>query len=297
MMPCRVIRRHLDALADGELDTTIQVEFESHLATCPICREHAAFTRTIKRAVKHELGGAKAPERLRLRVLTALESAPAPQARPAPGRVAARPVRRRRGLRVWMLPARYAVPAAAAAALVVVLGARSDDADSESATVAAATVPLFDDVARRHAASHPPEVQGQPQQVARWFDGKLPFPARPVTFEGAQARFVGARLSNVRERDAAAFYYDVGGHRVTVMVFEPPRLGLRGGAPLFTTPEPQQRWAGARRVNVRGRDVYYRDVHGYTVPVVEQNGLTYAFTGDLDSQSMLRLAATAHVAH
>ena len=33
MIPCRVVRRHLDALVDGELDSSAQVEFDSHLAS------------------------------------------------------------------------------------------------------------------------------------------------------------------------------------------------------------------------------------------------------------------------
>jgi hypothetical protein len=50
---------------------------------------------------------------------------------------------------------------------------------------------------------------------------------------------------------------------------------------------------GAERAHVGDRDVYYRQVRGYTVPVVERDGLMYGFTGDLDSQSMIQLAATA----
>lgn len=305
MMPCRVVRRHLDALVDGELDTSAQVEFDSHLATCPICRDQAAFSRSVKRTIKAELGSVKAPDRLRFRVLTALESSPAhpgqrgrdaageSERAPAPPRAAseAPPASERRGVRVWMLPARYAVPAAAAAVLIVAIGARTDDGEADDAAVAATTVPLFDDVVRRHSSEHPAEVAGPPQQVVGWFRGKLDFPVRPVEFESASARLLGARLSNVRERDAAAFYYEVGGHRVTVLVFEPPR-----GAAL-TGPMPSQPFVGAQRVNVHGRELYYRQVRGYTVPVRQHDGLTYAFTGDLDRQAMIQLAASARVAH
>ena len=107
----------------------------------------------------------------------------------------------------------------------------------------------------------------------------LEFPVRAVDFRRADAHLVGARLSNVREREAAAFIYDVNGRRVTVLVFEPP-------------PET---FAGASHRQVDGHDLYYRTVHGYTVPMVQVEGLTYAFTGDLDSETMIQLAATAHV--
>lgn len=292
---CRVVRRHLDALVDGELDGNVQVDFETHLAGCPICREHAAFSKAVKTTVKEELGAVKAPEHLRLRVLTAIHSAPVHSARPAVDPQVSReedraedgddgvtPARGKRGgrVRVWMLPARYAVPAAAAAVLVIALGARTDDSESDEAAMAVASVPLLEDVVRRHSSEHPAEVDGPPQQVVGWFRGKLEFPVRPVEFDHRQhVRFVGARISNVRDRDAAAFYYEVHGHRVTVMVFEPPEPMLHG----------------VETVNVHGRVMSYRRVRGYTVPVVQHEGLTYAFTGDLDSQAMIQLAASARV--
>lgn len=301
---CRVVRRHLDALVDGELDGNVQVDFETHLAGCPICREHAAFSKAVKTTVKEELGSVRAPEHLRLRVLTAIQSAVPPGGRPRPpvdphaaspggaeaedaeGAYDVHPgqgsrAQGRSRVRVWMLPARYAVPAAAAAVLVIALGARTDDSDSDEAAMAVASVPLLEDVVRRHSSEHPAEVEGPPQQVVGWFRGKLEFPVRPVEFDHRQhVRFMGARISNVRDRDAAAFYYEVHGHRVTVMVFEPPQHMLHG----------------VETVNVHGRVLSYRRVHGYTVPVVQHDGLTYAFTGDLDSQAMIQLAASARVA-
>lgn len=273
---CRVVRRHLDALVDGELDGNVQVDFESHLAGCPICREHAAFSKAVKSAVKTELGAMKAPEHLRLRVLTAIESAPVPGAAlPVSEPESTREPR----YRIWMLPARYAVPAAAAAVLVVALGAQTDGNPAADAGVLDAQ--LLEDVVRRHSSEHPAEVQGPPHQVVGWFRGKLEFPARPVVFEEQpDARFVGARISNVNDLDAAAFFYEVRGHRVTVMVFDPP----------------QRRLESVQVVDVRGRRVGYREVHGYHVPVVEHEGLTYAFTSDLDRKSMIQLAASARVA-
>ena len=288
-LSCRVVKRHMDALVDGELDTTAQIDFESHISTCPICREQVLFARSVKAATKRALGDAKAPDALRARLLTALQSAPVrshgttivsptPVATPA-----ASPKPRAEGVRAIALSARYAIPAAAAAVVFVVLAVRGGGSapDSDEAMTAAA-VPLFEDVVRRHATPHPAEVQGPPPQVAGWFRGKLEFPVRPVVLAEPDSRLIGARLSNVRERDAAAFFYDVHGRRVTVLVFEPPQVRYDDVA---------------MRVRYQGHDVYYRQVRGYTVPVVQHEGLTYAFTGDLDSQSMIRLAATSRVAH
>lgn len=274
---CRVVKRHVDALVDGELDSSAQIDFERHLSGCVICREHAMFAQSMKRATKATLGGVKAPEHLRLRVLTALDSAPRRvsviPATAAPARAPAPP---RHDSRL----ARYALPAAAVA--VVALGfATQTDESQETVSLQAASVPVFEDVVRRHEREHPPEVSGSPSQMASWFQRKLEFPARPVDFGRSDAQLIGARLSNVRERDAAAFYYRVHGHRVTVMVFEPPPDTFRG----------------AEHVRMDGQDLYYRTVHGYTVPMMQMGGLTYAFTSDLDRDAMFHLAASAHLGH
>ena len=292
MISCRVVSRHVDAHVDGELDFTTQVEFDSHLASCPLCREEAALTRAIKAETKRALGGAKAPDALRRKLLAALErapsdtavleepiAAPAPRGAPAPAGAA---TPRRRG---YVVAARYVVPAAAAAVVFAAFATQrggSDDTSPRATRAMAAAMPIFEEIVRRHASEYPAEVRGDEREVSRWFRGRLGFQARPVIFDGNEAQLVGARISNVRERDAAAFYYDVDGHRVTVLVFEaPPEVH-----------DAHMRW-GAERARVGDEDVYYRQVHGYTVPVVEQNGLTYAFTGDLDSQSMIQLAAHA----
>jgi len=282
MISCRVVRRHVDAHIDGELDTPTQVEFDSHLASCPHCRDEAAFSRAIKAETK-AAGQMRAPDALRLRLLKALDEAPGRGGAPTepeagvvgPACPTPSAPKSRRG---YLVAARYVVPAAAAAVVFAAFATRSDDRREGQLAV-----PLFEDVVRRHASEYPAEVRGTVPEVSGWFRGRLDFQARPVVFDGdAQAHLVGGRISNVREREAAAFYYDVRGHRVTVIVFEPPRNAM---------------FSDSERVQVGDRELYYRQVHGYTVPVVESGGLTYAFTGDLDSQSMIQLAATARPAN
>jgi anti-sigma factor RsiW len=119
----------------------------------------------------------------------------------------------------------------------------------------------------------------EPDKVAGWFRGKVGFPVRPVQFREPQVQFLGARISHVRERQAAALYYSVNGHRVTMVIFEPPTT-LR---------------AVARRTRIGDTELYYQHVHGYTVPIMEHDGIAYTFTGDLDRQSLLRLAASAQM--
>ena len=148
--------------------------------------------------------------------------------------------------------------------------------------LAASVMPVFEDIVRLHSSELPADVRDAPeQQVRRYFRNKLNFAVRPARFEHHDAELVGARLSNVNGQRAAALYYDVDGQRVTVVVFDQPEFNVNP----------------ASRAHFQGREVLYKDVHGYTVPVQQHGGLTYAFTGDLDSRSLLKLAASARVMH
>lgn len=284
MITCEVLRRHVDAVVDGEVDPDTQIEFERHLAECGPCRVHTSFARSFKKQVKEACGPSEPPGDLAARVRAALDTEDARRAAAQPGAPVGTPEPKSAplgiaGIRLHPVRARYAVPAAAAAVALAVIAAQSGD-DSENGFQAdIQSSSIFEDIVRRHSSEHPAEVSGPPTQVASWFQGKLEFPVRPVAFASPDVRLVGARISNVNNREAAAFYYTVGGHRVTVMVFEP------------STPVGGY----ARAANVRGRRLYYGQAHGHTVPLVEHDGLTYAFTGDLDRRALLQLAASARL--
>ncbi len=294
MITCEVVRRHVDAFVDGEVDPDTHIEFEQHLASCGPCRVQLAFCRSMKDQVHEACSGVTAPSSMAERLRAALDaednrqaaaSAEAPVgASPEPG-----PPLGLGGIRLLPMKARYAVPAAAAAVALAFLAAREGGnpvlgADGSStglmASAASQTGSMFEEIVRRHSSEHPAEVVGPPTTVASWFRGKLEFPVHPVRFSSPEVQLVGARLSNVQDREAAAFYYDVRGRRVTVMVFEPPA--------------PVDQFAA--RTSYGGQGLYYGQAHGYTVPVVQYEGLTYAFAGDLDSRALLRLAASARLA-
>lgn len=284
-MNCALVQRYVDAYVDQELDPGTQFEVERHVDVCAECQEQITFARAMKEHVRSAVSSTRAPIDLAARIRGSLDDAereaqPAPLIRIAPMRLRhAIPLA---GAAAVLMAASFALsPSAAelAAEAPAVLPKGARDASIQSAT----TIPIFEDVLRVHANDLPADVGGtQPQEVTRWFRNKVSFPVRPARFERRDARLLGARLSNVREQQAAALYYDVGGNRVTVVVFGQPDRRMHDGL---------------SRARFLGREVRYRQVRGYTVPVREQEGLTYAFTGDLDRQSLLQLAATAHVQH
>jgi len=117
-------------------------------------------------------------------------------------------------------------------------------------------------------------VASDPAAVSQWFRGKLDIPVRPVMFRGMPARLVGARISNVRDQMAAALYYDVGGRRVTVFVFDPDV---------------------SMRQTLSAQGYYVTSSHGYTVTLTEQQGVGYAIASDMPAQDAVRIVRNAEL--
>jgi hypothetical protein len=215
--------------------------------------------------IRHELRSraesTAAPSSLEERVRLALQQAPAQRRMPF--------------VTVSPVPLKQAVPmVAAAAALFVVVGSTGV---TDNATVASAS--MLEDVVQLHSSQLPSDVdQPEPTAVTHYFRGRVAFPVRPARFDRQDARLVGARVSNVREERAAALFYEVQGRRVTVVVF-PSRAGVVAGTP----------------VHLGNHDLFYGSARGYAVPVRHHDGLTYAFTGDLDRDALMHLAASARV--
>lgn len=261
---CELFRRHASVFVDGELDPATQLELEQHAASCAPCRDHLAFEHAYRLHVREALAApVGAPASLRERCLVALDREPE----------ASRSSMSRR----------YVVASAAAVLVVgvVALGQnfRSTDEDLSAS---------LEDIVELHSSHLPADVavatkEAEPPvaAVSRYFRDKVAFPVRPAEFESRDVRLVGARLSNVRARRAAALYYELSnGRRMTVVVTDAPMDE--------DVAEP---------VQLGNRSLFYRDVRGYPVPVRREAGLTYAFTGDADRDTLLRLAAQARVTY
>ena len=289
MSRCAMVRRHVGAYLDGELEPASQLDFEGHLDGCAECQERLAFEVAFRDRVVEALGDVQAPASLRQRVLLDLDQAEAKSEGSTSGAL----------IRIWSPFAkgdgsrrgrfsRVSIVAAAAAALLLfggsaigLSGASGTGVDAAGLGGSLGGASLLEDVVRLHASSLPSDVpEAKRESVARYFEGKVQFPVRPASFDRGDVHLVGARLSSFRDRRAAALYYVAGGRRVTMVVLDSP---------------PPALLTGAAHVLARGHEIYYRDVHGYTVPIRRQHGLTYVFTGDLPRPSLLDLVASAHV--
>ena len=264
-MSCKLVRRHLGAFVDGELDPATQVEFERHLEACSGCQEHFAFEGSLRHQTRESLGGAHAPDHLWGRALHRLDEIDEARAEHT-SLIEVRPMRLRQ---TW--------PIAAAAAAVLIIGGVVGLPEGEDYKSAG----MLQDVMNLHSQSLPSDVRAEaPLDVGRYFEGKTPFPVQPAEFEEPSMEFVGARYIRVGARPAAALFYNHGGRRVTLLVFQSAEI-VRN----------------AQRTHVGGRELYYHDVGGNVVTIRQQGGVNYAFFGDIDRPVLFRLAANARVAY
>lgn len=272
-MDCRQIEQHLDAYADGEFEPSASVEFDAHLGACDECAQLLRVLRATKQAVHAQLSGVQAPASLRLRV----------------GRALDRIDGREHPTRQWGT----AAAAVAAAALFGVsqfpgIGAHLR-AGATPATIQAGLTPIFEDVVAHHRDSLPSEVEPSenPERVTGWFRDKVAFRVGPVRFARPGIQLLGARIGHVRNQRAAELVYRMGDRRLTLVVFA-------------TTPEltpylhhdHDDSAVGLHRQRIGNRLVTYYNVNNYTVPIVEHDGIAYAFTGDLDRTELLQLAGS-----
>jgi anti-sigma factor (TIGR02949 family) len=272
MEGCDETRRYVDAWVDGELDPGAALIVETHLARCEECRDEADAIRSIKGALAASREGHAAPGALRSRLLAALDEEDQEKAS-----VEHATARRKHATG-------FLLAGAAMTTIALATGWRGSINGTGPVAGAAMMPPLLDDIAQRHARNLPVEVTGsEPTQVANFFTGRLDIPVRPVHFRGVPARLVGARISNVSDRMAAALYYEVGGRRVTVFVFDSAVLPRA-----FDTD-------GLQPVRVNNQPAYVGNARGYTVVLSERRGIAYAVASDMPASDTLGIVSQADI--
>jgi anti-sigma factor RsiW len=274
MFGCEETRRYVDAWIDGELDPGAAMMVDTHVGRCAGCAEEAEMVRSLKRALASSREGYAAPGALRSRVLAALDQQDSSSAQHDDAREQSSR-RKKHGTG-------FILAGAALTGLALVTGWRGTL--SSAGPVAGATMmpPLLDDIAQRHARNLPMEVSGQqPEQVSSFFTGRMDIPVRPVQFRGIPARLVGARISHVWDRTAAALYYDVGGRRMTVFVFDSAVLPHAFSNESF------------QPVLINNQPAYLGNAHGYTVVVSERAGVAYAVATDMPASDTMGIVSRA----
>ena len=267
-MDCALVRNHLDAYVDGELEPSPAATLETHLHACTLCRDELLMSRALKRAV-HSLPRPAVSESMRANVVRALDQA---------GRGEGTS---RRSI------AFTGSMAVAAAALLMVLVWKRPIAPPIADEQQQVSSQLFDTVAWNHTKRLPMDIQ-EPDPA--WLSNKLEFRVRPVEFPQPDVRFLGARVANVRGQPAALLNYTVGNTPMTVTVFQ-----ISEEARNLLHDDDMLARMGGHRVRAGSHMVTYQKARGYTVSMVEQDGLAYSFVSELDQQSLLKLIGSVRL--
>jgi len=257
-MNCREAQRFVQVFVDGELDPHQVLEIESHLETCPTCRNVAEFETWFKGEVRACVSSVATPSELNARVRSALGRA-------------------ERQDRVRAVAATGAVFAGLAACIVAAVLLPDWLVRRANVDEAPLATPFIDDVARGHSRNYPAEVSGPDAvSVGRWFENKVDFAVTPPSFPENRVELVGGRLSHVGNRQAAQILYERDGRRISVIVFETHGI------------EPSD----ARRLRAGPRTVYVGGSRGYNVAMWQQGDIAYAVSSDLEEPEMVRLVSS-----
>ncbi len=242
-MSCRDFEPLVMSYLDGELVEDERLRVEAHLTSCSGCAGRmnvARHNRTLVRSLGQQ-GSPRAPASLRASVFSRIHDEG----------------RRQRQRRALKLSA-----AAAGVALCAVVGQQQWRSFQRRLYV--------DDAATRHARKLPLEVRlPQPEALEAWFDGKLGHRVAVPSFPNATA--AGARVLNVREKQAAYIRYDAPHGDAS----HPRQLGL------FVFPD------NGNDVDVGARGAPdLRNSNGYNVVSWREGDLVYQLVTDLDEQDL-----------
>lgn len=240
----------LRSYVDGELAGAEREVFERHLEGCERCRGMSKFEGRFKAAIRGHLPRRQVPVLVEHRIRTAMAAqAIAPTRWP------------------WLTYPRLVPALAVVGVLVVVAG-----------TVRGRRSFVLDQARRTYQAELPMDVTGPDcRSVVSWFRGRVDFPVHAPHMPG-HITCQGGRLVNIQDRPAAyLMYQDPGGHRVSVLVFDPESTPID---------------APYRRV-VDGREIFYRSGPGISTAAYHDRGLGYVVTSDLDENSLTKLVSAS----
>ena len=253
VMTCEELEGFLYAYLDGEFEPADKVGFERHLASCLPCAQkfhlESAFRETLHSKAKEHASGpsSRAPEGLRRSIRTQL-----------------RHEQHRAALRRWARAGAAAAFIAAAGGAYVTLrpGMREG---------------YIEDAARRHAKSLPFEIQREgAENLEAWFQGKLEHSVHVPTFPNTS--LAGARLSHVKDKQAAYIAYDALGASAG-----PRRIGL------FVFQDSDREVAAQPLPSLE-----LDSSHGYNVAIWRDHEIVYELVSDLDESDIRQMVVSSN---
>jgi len=255
-MNCQDVAKFVQVYLDGEFDQRDRTDFEGHLKGCPGCQRQVDYERRFKEAVRARIPRETAPAELRERLASSLQAVPRRPLVPK--------------LLMWS-----SIPAAAALVLVVTF----------TWTVTSGFTPLVEEAVDRHSSQPPVDLRSADDaEVEGWFKSKVNFNVALPRFSGGALHLVGARLSQLGERQAALVRYQQGTRSYSLFVFTDP------GGPMTDSDGP---FKVQRCQKVAKKKLCLAEKRGYTVVVWRSHGLAYSLVGDLPAPQMLEVLSAS----
>ncbi len=254
MMSCEEVRNLMPFMLKGELEGEILAEMQTHVSYCPACQEIYSQEVALSGLLKGLRSLAPEPSAsLRVRVVEALDDIDAEAREPL----------------FSSLRMRWAASALATAFLLLIgLAVMYQPSHTDiNGIIAEATM--------RHAKMLPLDVQTEdPYRALSWLEGKIDFGLGRLPLQSKAAELLGARLTHMKESDAAHFVFRSPlGHKISLIVF----------------PNSANIEMPSRFVEIGGKRYYITTRRGFTIIFWKENGLIYTMVGDEPSEMMLSL--------
>jgi anti-sigma factor RsiW len=184
---------------DQELDPSVSLQYEQHVAECPVCSKALAEQQAMQAAMKADSFYFKVPANLRDRLRASVKK-----------QSSARSVRF-----LWRW-----VAAAACVVFCIGLGFLVAQFTFKPAVHERITQEVASAHIRSLQAEHLVDKASSDQhQVKPWFNGKVDFSPPTPDLEKAGFRLVGGRLDYLNGRNVAALVYERREHRINVFVW------------------------------------------------------------------------------
>jgi anti-sigma factor RsiW len=273
---CRQIVPLLEAFGDEELAPEMHLEVEQHLVDCTTCGERVRLNHALHVSVRSAVRNA-AP------VMSAFEERIAAALRAEAAREeAVDGVVEREARHHHMLSWRSVVPVAAAAAATLVWAASTSNQQAQSRdkspySQAENADQLLEELVDHHMNAPGPQVTDS--SLLSQLEPQVGVPLSLPSLKDYGARWEGGSVVPVSNQHAASLRYMMGGHRVTLYVYNSSRV------PIETRLKPR---------TVRNESVYVGHRRGVSIAATEHRGVGYAVATDLNDDESAELVAAVY---
>jgi len=259
------IARYLQAYCDGELEAPKMLDIESHLQTCPSCRQAVEAEQAFRVGLRTKVAREPVPPHLAEKLRSALTDIDMEERQARPARP---PVW---GQRAWSF-------ALAASIAFVTLGGVLGYLIAQPVT-RPGVHPLVTEVVSEHMKFAPLENPAElpsknTEQVAFWVQGRIGHAVQVPDYSATGIHLLGGRVT------------ELGGRRAGYIVYEKGRNIIS----LFAFPGYEASLSGLKEVQRYGRTFLTGEYRGQQIVLWEGGKMTYTLVSDVGWDELFECA-------